>query len=158
MDWIVGDLPLHPLLVHFTVVIIPLAALCVVLSAVWPAARRRLGIVTPLVALAALIAVPITIEAGEWLLERVETTDDIARHESLADVMLPWAIAMCAVAVVQWLWYRFGTKSGRTLRLAATIVLAVAAAVVAVGSIVTIVQIGETGARSVWSEEIGDDS
>ena len=43
---------LHVLLVHAVIVLIPLAALLTVLSAVWPAARRRLGIITPLAALA----------------------------------------------------------------------------------------------------------
>ena len=57
-------LPLHVLLVHGVIVLIPLAALLTVLSAVWPAARRRLGIITPLVALAALIAVPVADSAS----------------------------------------------------------------------------------------------
>ena len=50
-----NGLPLHILIVHAVVVGIPLAALLTVLSAVWPAARRRLGIVTPIVALFALV-------------------------------------------------------------------------------------------------------
>jgi hypothetical protein len=32
---------------------------------VWPAARRRIGIVAPILALTILLMVPITIEAGE---------------------------------------------------------------------------------------------
>ena len=51
MEYEVNGLPLHVLLVHFIVVGVPLAALLTVLSALWPAARRRLGIITPLVAL-----------------------------------------------------------------------------------------------------------
>ena len=48
-------LPAHPLIVHATVVLVPLGALLVLLHAVWPAARRRLGVVTPLVALVGLV-------------------------------------------------------------------------------------------------------
>ena len=48
-------LPTHILLVHAVIVLVPIAALLTVLSAVWPAARRRLGIITPLVGLVALI-------------------------------------------------------------------------------------------------------
>ena len=71
MTWEFNGLPIHILLIHFVVIVVPLAGLCTVLAAAWPAARRRLGIVTPLIALAALIAVPITTEAGEVLEEQV---------------------------------------------------------------------------------------
>ncbi len=59
MTWEFNGLPIHILLIHFVVIVVPLAGLCTVLAAAWPAARRRLGIVTALIALAALIAVPI---------------------------------------------------------------------------------------------------
>ncbi|WP_233625292.1 hypothetical protein [Actinoplanes sp. ATCC 53533] len=39
----VNGLPAHILLVHAIVVLLPLAALLLVLTAVWPAARRRLA-------------------------------------------------------------------------------------------------------------------
>ena len=73
MDYVISGLPMHVLLVHGTVVFVPLAALCTVLSIVWPAARRRLGIVTPLIALVALVLVPITQQAGAWLMQRVDS-------------------------------------------------------------------------------------
>lgn len=56
MNWIFNGLPMHPLLVHLAVVLVPLSSLLLVLHVSWPAARRRLGWVTPAVALAALIA------------------------------------------------------------------------------------------------------
>ena len=75
--------PLHVLIVHAVVVFIPLAALLTVLSAVWPAARRRLGIVTPIVALLALILVPFAANAGEWLQARVcRTPADRSAHRA----------------------------------------------------------------------------
>ena len=70
----INGLPAHVLLIHFVVIVVPLAALCALLAVAWPAARRRLGIVTPLIALAALVSVPLTTEAGEWLEERVAET------------------------------------------------------------------------------------
>jgi len=54
----IAGLPLHPLLVHLVVVLLPLAALATLLHAIWPAARRRLGVVTPLSAGAVLVLVP----------------------------------------------------------------------------------------------------
>lgn len=160
MDFELNGLPLHVLLVHFVVIVVPVAALCTLLAAAWPAARRRLGVVTPIIALAALITVPITTEAGEWLQARVGHTELIAAHSALGKTLLPWAAATFVVAVLQWFWLRFVTAPdarfasrvpGRTARLAITIALAAAVVALAVGSVVTVVQIGESGARAIWT-------
>lgn len=160
MDWQFAGLPLHVLLVHFVVIVVPLAALCTVLAAAWPAARRRLGIVTPLIAFAALVSVPVTTEAGEWLLARVANTPLIQAHAAIGKSLLPWAFATFVVAAAQWVWFRyFSAADGRYrhlvarpgTRLAITILLAAAVLVVAVGSIITVVQIGESGARAIWT-------
>lgn len=157
MDWQFGDLPLHPLLVHLTVVLVPLAALCLVLSALWPAARRRLGLVTPIVALAALIAVPVTTSAGDWLADRVGRTPLVDRHEAFGDTMLPWSVGVFVIAAAVWAWHRFGRNAAARLRRPVAIALAIAALVVAAGSVVTIVQIGESGATAVWTGNFSED-
>src|ERR1700727_1437698 len=97
-----AGLPLHVLLVHFVVVLVPLSALCTVASAVWPAARRRLGIVTPLLALAMLILVPVAIDAGQWLMERVPSTPLIRIHAALGNTLYPWTVALAIATVLQW--------------------------------------------------------
>lgn len=160
MDYEFNGLPLHVLLVHFVVVVVPVAALCTVLAAAWPAARRRLGIVTPIIALGALISVPITTQAGEWLQARVGHTELVAAHAALGTTLLPWAVATFLVAAIQWFWFRFVTApdarfasrvAGKSPRLAITLVLAAAVAVLAVGSVLTVVQIGESGVRAIWT-------
>ena len=97
-------LPLHVLLVHGVIVLIPLAALLTVLSAVWPAARRRLGIITPLVALVALIAVPVTPNAGEWLCERrlSPRRQLIQEHADLGRTMIWFAIGLFVASLLAW--------------------------------------------------------
>src|SRR5882762_1920379 len=62
----INGLPAHVLLVHLVVVLIPVSAVLVVLVAAWPAARRRLDVLTAALGVAALVAVPITTDAGEW--------------------------------------------------------------------------------------------
>lgn len=153
MDYEFAGLPLHVLLVHFVVIAVPLTALCTVLAAAWPAARRRLGVVTPIIALVTLIAVPITTDAGLWLEARVHITPLIIAHAALGLTMLPWAVAVFIVALLQWVWFRFGTARmpAKAARLTITLILAAAVAVTAVGSVVTVVQIGEAGARAVWT-------
>lgn len=104
----VSGLPAHVLLIHLTVVALPTAALATVLSAAWPAARRRLGIGTPLIALLALICVPITVSAGEWLAARIGKTPAIEHHEHLGHELLPWAIALFVVAAAEYAWFSYG--------------------------------------------------
>lgn len=158
MDYVVSGLPLHVLLVHGTVVFVPLAAVCTVLSIVWPAARRRLGIVTPLLALAALVMVPITQQSGEWLMQRVDTTPAITTHSILGGTLLPWVIGVFIVAMAQWLWFRYGTTQADGIRrklgtAGSRIAGAVAVILVLVlcgGTIYKVVEIGEAGSRAVW--------
>lgn len=162
MDWVFGELPLHPLLVHLTVILIPVAALCLVLAALWPAARRRLGLLTPILALLALVAVPITTNAGLWLADRVGQTPLLARHEALGLSVLPWVIALFVVAVLHWAWHhwawhRFGSTARKRWRMPVAILLGIAAVVVAVGTVVTIVQVGESGAAAVWTGNFSDE-
>ncbi|MEO8262486.1 MAG: hypothetical protein ABI566_07935 [Pseudolysinimonas sp.] len=162
MSWLFNDLPIHILLVHAIVVAVPVAALCLVLAVSWPEARRRLGVVTPLLALASLVGVPITTEAGEALEEQVNESALSELHGHLGKDLLPWVIALFVVALVQWVWFRFFTGKGRfaglissrTLRIVVTVVLIVVAVGIAVGASVETYIIGESGARAVWSSRV----
>lgn len=99
---VINGLPAHVLLVHLVVVFVPLAALALVLSAVWPAARRRLGIITPILALVAVAVIPPTTHAGAWLVRRVDPSPQVRAHAELADGLLPWAIGMFLLAAALW--------------------------------------------------------
>lgn len=161
MNWTLNGLPLHVLLVHFVVVIVPLAALVTLAAGVWPAARRRIGILSPIVALAALISVPITTQAGEALERMVGHSELIEEHTRLGDTLLPWAIAVFVLAAAHWAWFRFAVRDrgsrqavSPTLRRVVAVVLAVAMTATAVGSVVTVVIIGESGSRAVWTGEL----
>lgn len=142
----INGLPAHPLLVHLVVVLLPLAALAVILHALWPAARRRLGVVTPLLAVAALVLVPITSRAGERLARSFGGENPlIARHEHLARQILPWAIALAVVAVAQWL---LGRRA--PLPLAVRVPAGVVSVAVAVVVTVVLVRAGDAGAQATW--------
>ncbi|WP_431221071.1 hypothetical protein [Leifsonia xyli] len=152
----INGLPLHVLLVHFVVVLVPVTAVAALLVPIWPAARRRLGIVVPLLALANVILVPITTEAGEWLQARVPSTPLIQQHAAIGKDLLPWVIALFAFSVLQWAWFFFfdrpesPRRPSPVVRRVVIIVLIVVALVLAVGTIVEVVLIGEGGARAIW--------
>ena len=143
----INGIPAHVLLVHAVVVLLPLAALAVILHATWPAAARRLGIVTPLLCLVVLVLVPITTDAGEHLEESLGGSNPLLdRHIELADQVLPWAIALTVVGVGQWMIPRWSP-----LGLAVRIPVGVLSVAVAVIATVVLVRAGDAGAQSVWS-------
>ena len=175
----INGLPAHVLLVHLTVVLIPAAALCVVLAAWWPRARRWLGVLTPLVCLAALAMVPVTTNAGDWLADRLGNAPLIERHEELGNLMLLWTIALFVVGTGQWAWHRWyvggaarsrttervgaegSSGSGELLELGSSrasagrgtlvsMLIGLIATGVAIGSVVHVVRVGESGSRAVW--------
>ncbi|QKJ19069.1 DUF2231 domain-containing protein [Microbacterium hominis] len=155
----IAGLPLHPLIVHAVVILTPLTVLALLLGTFWPAARGRLGIVTPLGALVVLILVPVTVQAGAALKEIVGPLPSVERHEALGRMFLPWAIGLFVVAAGQWLWYRYwrddvGKRSPGGAR-AVTVVIAVLAVLVGVGAMVVLALIGDSGARAVWGPVVG---
>jgi hypothetical protein len=154
-------LPAHPLIVHATVVMVPLAAAAVLLHAFWPRARARLGLVTPLAALVAVVLVPLSTSSGEQLEGTVGDTRLVQQHASLAEGLLPWTLGLLVVAVLLWLRDRRdagrrtpGVTEGRGRAasgvLLAPAVIAVLALVAVLGTTQQVVRIGHSGAKAAW--------
>ena len=159
MSWSFNGLPLHPLFVHAVVMLVPIASIAAVLGTVWPAARRKLGIVTPILTLAAAASAAFTMQAGEYLQEHVTETKLIQAHTSGAETVPPWMIFMAVAVWGQWYWYRLQAKReaagqapvlSASLSRATTWALATLVIVSAVGATTIIVLVGDAGAKAVW--------
>lgn len=149
----VFGLPTHAIVVHATVVLLPLAALAVLLHAFWPAARRRLGGATPVLAGVALVLVPMATQSGESLEEAVGHNALVERHAELADGMLPWAIGLFVVAVGLWWLDRRRSRGAETDVSRARwvpVVAGVLAVVSVVGTVQQVVRVGHAGAKATW--------
>ncbi len=147
-----NGLPTHILLVHAVIVLVPIAALLTVLSALWPAARRRLGIITPLVGLAALISTKLASSAGEWLQARVVNTPLIQEHVSLGGTMIWFSIGLFVASLLVW-----GVPVLLTRRSQQPpppwigVVLAIIAVVLSGAAAVQVARVGEAGSKAVWT-------
>jgi len=146
----INGLPAHILLVHLVVVLVPVAALVLAAQAWSPSVRRWAGIAGPLLAAAALVAVPLTTQAGEWLQHRLRPTPLIDEHVEMGEQLLPWVIAVFVLSVALWLLARRSQPLHRGLRFA----LAVVATVAALGAVVQTVRIGDSGAQAVWQGSV----
>jgi hypothetical protein len=154
----VNGLPAHVLLVHAIVVLLPLSAALLALTAVWPAGRRRLAGPNAVLSVLVVVLVPITTSAGEWLERRVAPNPLVHRHAELGDTAIYAAIAVAALALV--IWWRQREHTGRSLMRrtflapsssALTVTLTVLAVVVSAAAVYDVVRIGDSGAKASWS-------
>ena len=152
----IAGLPLHPLLVHATVVIVPAAALSVLLAALWPRFRRWAGPLPLGLAVAGLILDPLSTSTGESLEHQVGHTALIEKHSELADGLLPWMIALVVMAAGLYAWHwRQGRRDHdvpSTSRAWVPVAISVLAVVAALGTSVQVVLIGHSGAKAAWSD------
>lgn len=151
-DTVLG-LPVHVLVVHVVVVLVPLASLGLVAVALRPSWRRPYGPVVALLATAGLAAVPVAVLSGRRLRERIPAQgvveEQIVRHQQWANfVVYPTAAMWLLALAVVYLDRRRVVGRGMT----AVSVLAVLAAVAATAQVVVT---GHLGSTAVWKCAIG---
>lgn len=160
MTYSIAGLPLHPLLVHATVVIVPAAAMSVLLAALWPRFRRWAGPLPLGLAVVGLILDPLSTSSGESLERQVGHSALIEEHSHLADGLLPWMIALTVVAagLYAWHWREARRTTGpespaaqASSRRWVPVVISVLAVLASLGTTVQVVRIGHSGAKAAWS-------
>ncbi|GAA0898588.1 DUF2231 domain-containing protein [Pseudonocardia zijingensis] len=91
--WVIDGIPLHPLVVHAVVVLLPLAALGAVVVAVRRSWRRVLGLPVLLVAVAGVAAVPLATSTGNQLWAVLGAQNPVIEtHVQRASWLLPAAL------------------------------------------------------------------
>lgn len=154
----VDGIPLHPLVIHGVVVLLPLSALGAVLVAVRPKWRRAFGVPVLLVALVGVGAVPVATQTGGQLRDSLPGPNPaIALHQERGETLLPYAIgflALLTVAVI--LGIRddraAATPGGAAVATTSRLVTLAAVLAAVAGLVVTglVIWIGDSGAAAVW--------
>lgn len=160
----VNGLPAHILLVHAVVVLLPLTAVLLVLTAAWAPARARLAGPNALLAWFVVALVPVTTEAGEWLERRVSPSDLVRDHAELGDTALWVALPVAVLAAV--VWWRSLDAGGAVATLTrgrtflaphsarVTTVVTVLAVLAAGAAAYDIYLIGDSGAQASWHDRV----
>lgn len=146
----VTDLPLHPLVVHAAVVLVPLSVVLLLIAASLRSTRVQVGAVASVMALFGAVAFIVAHRSGTDLAAQVGTPEE---HMAWADPALAAALTYAALCLA---WYaaalirrktsgrsRWAVPAERVTR-----ALAVAAGIIAV---ILTVLVGHTGAEAVWS-------
>ncbi|KQW49361.1 hypothetical protein ASC77_11850 [Nocardioides sp. Root1257] len=148
-------LPVHPLLVHATVVFVPLAVLLVVLAVCWPRFRAWAGPLPAGVSLVALVLTPLSTATGENLEHDLPHNALIERHAELGDQLLPFTIALFVLAAGFWWLTRTPRETAAPKRPWPPVLVTgvgVLAVLAAIGTGVQVARIGHSGAQAAWSD------
>jgi hypothetical protein len=154
-DTIFG-LPVHALVMHVVVVLVPLAAAGVVAIAAVPRWRERYGVLVLGIATAGLAAVPVATRSGGKLEDRLGASGVVARqinhHQEWGQRVIWPTLAMWLLVVVLVLMER-QRREGTAVK-----VVAVLAALAAVAAATAVTITGHLGSTAVWSCTVGSDA
>lgn len=155
----VNGLPLHPLIVHGAVVLVPLTLIFAALLFI-RRIRTPMTLMAGVSGIVAFIFVAVAHNSGEQLQEALAPSQAITKHAELAGAIMPLAFATGAVLAVLALLelrrpaalVRFSSRLS-TYRWVLP-VLRVCGVLLAVASVVQIVLLGDSGAAAVWSTRV----
>ncbi len=143
----IAGLPIHPLVIHAVVVLLPLSAVGVVAIAVWAPWRARFGVLVVLLTAAATAAIPVATQSGAKLAARVGEPAD---HAALGGTLLWYALPLLLVAIAIVALDRRATRSGTSVASGLMIGLVVLAVLAAGANVYQVYRVGDSGAKVVW--------
>jgi hypothetical protein len=136
-------LPTHILVIHAVIVLVPLAAVGVILYAAIPAWRSVLRWPTFVVATLGAGAAPVAYLSGQQLRDRIGAgqLESVQRHADLG---------LTSLVVIGVWWLACLALLGFSRRFKDAPVLLVVAVLLSVGVIVSVVMTGHSGSEAVW--------
>ncbi|NYD42246.1 DUF2231 domain-containing protein [Nocardioides panaciterrulae] len=163
---LINGLPVHTLVVHAVVVLVPLTALGTIALAVRPRWRHHYGPVVVGLGVLSVIFIPIATSSGEALEKRVGNPGE---HAELGDQLIWFVIPLVVLAAaLVWMDRRAaiatatGTATGTSVAgssaagssATALKVVAVLAVVAALATSVQVYRVGDSGARAAWGSQV----
>jgi protein-S-isoprenylcysteine O-methyltransferase Ste14 len=137
---------MHPLIVHGAVVLVPLAALGLIVMTVRPSFSRRFGVLVVIVAgVGALASIGAKL-SGEELAERVGVPAD---HAELGDAAPLVAIGLFVLGLVFWLVDR--GIPGNKPRPGWLVVFAILLFLASLFAVYWTIRVGHSGAEATWA-------
>jgi hypothetical protein len=162
MDTFFG-IPAHPLLVHIPAVLLPLAAFGVVLMVIKPAWHRRYRWAVLALGFVGAVGAILAADAGESLEERIVAKEGIAAASGWEDHVeagetarlfgIIFFLVLAAFVLIPWFIERRKAQDRPiTLPKAVSPALAVLVLAASAGTVITVIEAGHSGAKSVWCE------
>ena len=148
-----ASLPLHPLLVHIPVVLVPLLFAGTLAMAVRRSWVDRFGVLAGGLAIVAGLGTALASQSGESLQESVARTAAVHNHVELGDqakaIIVVFLFALIGWTALNWWFARLADRRPASAR---TILTALMALSVVLGALATVwvTRAGHSGATAVW--------
>ena len=150
----INGLPVHPLVVHAVVVLVPLSVLGTIIIAFVPKWRAPYGPIVVAAAAAAVVLCPVATSSGEALEKHVGNPGE---HAELGDQLVWFVIPVLILsAVLVWLARRPEDRRPGPSWLSTAV--AVAAVVFSLAATVQVYRVGDSGARAAWGDQVSSSS
>ncbi len=147
-----NGLPVHPLVVHAVVVLLPIAVVGTVAIALRPAWRQRYGMLVVACAALATVLIPVATSSGEALEKRVGRP---GAHAEMGDQLIWFAIPLLLLALaLVVLDRRARSESHRVPGARAMTAVAALAVLASLACGVQVYRVGDSGARAAWGERV----
>ena len=153
---LINGLPIHPLVVHGVVVLLPLAIVGTIAMVARPAWRVTYGPLVVACAALATVMLPIATSSGEALEERVGNPGE---HAELGDALIWFAIPLLVLAAAL-VWLESRKVAGKPAIGPSVLPAAIAglAVVAALATGVQVYRVGDSGARAAWGDQVSSSS
>ncbi|RNL66209.1 hypothetical protein EFK50_00865 [Nocardioides marmoriginsengisoli] len=156
-DTITG-IPLHPLVVHGVVVLLPLTVLGTLAIALRPAWRRTYGPLVVGIGVVATALVPVATQSGKKFEKTLQL--DVGKHQQLGDQLIWFALPLLALLIALVVLDRReaapASESGSSTPSTAIKVVAALAIVASLATAYQVFRVGDSGARKVWCGGVYD--
>jgi hypothetical protein len=156
-----GDLPLHVLVIHLTVLLLPVAALTAIVYALVPKWRWLLRWPTLVLGVASLVCAFVAKESGEAFVAAIPQLQPLVKiHQDRGDLLFWFVLVFAVVAVAAFLLLTgpSALASGKGARATRSrpLELLTSAAIVVIGVLVIVqtIRTGDAGAKAVWDGQL----
>ena len=152
---LINGIPVHPLVVHAVVVLLPLAVVGTLAIVVVPRWRVAYGRLVVGAALLSTILIPVATSSGEELQKRVGEVDE---HAEMGDLLIWFAVPLLVIVTALWWLARRQAQaedaprgpSAPSKRLVSLV--AALAVVAALANAFQVYRVGDSGAKAVWQD------
>jgi uncharacterized membrane protein len=146
-----NGLPIHPLVVHAIVVLLPLAMIGTLLIVIRPSWRTRYGPLVVAAALVSTVLMPVATSSGEELESHVGAPGE---HAELGEQLLWFALALLITSAV-FVGLEFRRARAATPNPPKLITVWAALAVVAALACTwQVYRVGDSGAKAAWGDRV----
>jgi hypothetical protein len=147
-----GNLPLHVLVIHLAVVVLPVSALTAIAFAAVPKWRMFLRWPALVLGVGALVCAFVAKKSGDAFVAALPQLRQLVQvHRSRGNLLLWFALAFAVLVVAAFLLFNASTRgTGTSSRRPLELVVSAAVVVMAVVLIYQTIRTGDAGARAVW--------